>query len=113
MDVRFLPSQGGMKVKTVHYNEAENGALIIAEDGEKMDILCPITQQEFEDRFPETSTYGLEWYSTVFLENGVILIDKEWNGEEYHSNVNGKHYKPVYKEEDGEFETVGYYESNY
>ena len=48
-----------------------------------------------------------------FLENGVILIDKEWNGEEYHSNVNGKHYKPVYKEEDGEFETVGYYESNY
>lgn len=100
-------------MKTVHYNEAENGALIIAEDGEKMDILSPITQQEFEDRFPETSTYGLEWYSTVFLENGVILIDKEWNGEEYHSNVNGKHYKPVYKEEDGEFETVGYYESNY
>lgn len=44
-------------------------------------MLNEITKKEFEERYPEVSTYGLEAYSPVYLENGVVLIDKEWNGE--------------------------------
>lgn len=46
-------------------------------------MLNEITKKEFEERYPEVSTYGLEAYSPVYLENGVVLIDKEWNGEVY------------------------------
>ena len=98
-------------MKTVHYEEKENGALFVAKEGDEIDILSPITKQEFEDNFPEISTYGLETYFTVFIENGVILIDKDWNGEEYYSH--GKHYSPVYQDKDEDFDVVGSYESNY
>lgn len=42
-----------------------------------------ITKKEFEEKYPEVNTYGLEMYSPVYLENGVILIEQEWNGEVY------------------------------
>lgn len=39
-------------------------------------MLNEITKKEFEERYPEVSTYGLEAYSPVYLENGAVLIDK-------------------------------------
>ena len=56
-------------------------------------MIKEITKKEFEERFPEVSTYGLEQHSPVYLENGVILIDTEWNGEFY--NVEGLHFTPI------------------
>lgn len=53
-------------------------------------MLNEITKKEFEERYPEVSTYGLEAYSPVYLENGVVLIDKEWNGEVYTVKRRGK-----------------------
>lgn len=77
-----------------------------------------ITKTEFEKRFPEVSTYGLEQLMPVYLENGVILIDTEWNGEFYTvKNQDGSEsvYRPVQEpvsyDEDGnpeDWETVGY-----
>lgn len=74
----------------------------------------------FEERYPEVSTYGLEAYSPVYLENGVVLIDKEWNGEVYTvKDEEGKErtYRPVQEpdevDDDGEvlqWKTTGYEE---
>lgn len=52
-----------------------------------------ITKSEYEERFPKVNTYGFD-ITTIYLENGVILLDSEWNGEDY--MVDGKIYKPVY-----------------
>lgn len=70
--------------------------------------------------YPEVSTYGLEAYSPVYLENGVVLIDKEWNGEVYTvKDEEGKErtYRPVQEpdevDDDGEvlqWKTTGYEE---
>ena len=72
-------------------------------------MLNEITKKEFEERYPEVSTYGLEAYSPVYLENGVVLIDKEWNGEVYTvKDEEGKErtYRPVQEpdevDDDGE-----------
>lgn len=72
------------------------------------------------ERYPEVSTYGLEAYSPVYLENGVVLIDKEWNGEVYTvKDEEGKErtYRPVQEpdevDDDGEvlqWKTTGYEE---
>lgn len=43
-------------------------------------MLKEINKAEFEKKIPEISTYGIDMYSPVYLENGVILIDTEWNG---------------------------------
>ena len=56
-------------------------------------MIKEITMTEFNERFFEVSIYDI-WNTTAYLENGVILLDSEWNGEEY--NVDGTHYKPVF-----------------
>ena len=82
-------------------------------------MLKEISKKEFTEKFPEVSTYGLEAYMTVYLENGVVLIDKEWNGEVYTVKEDGKErtFRPVQEpdevDEDGEvlqWKTVGYEE---
>ena len=59
-------------------------------------MIKEITKSEFKERFPKARTYSdLGTVQTIcYLENGVILLNSEWNGEEY--NVDGKIYKPVY-----------------
>lgn len=74
-------------------------------------MLKELTLTEFKERFPQVSTYGLEDPLNVFLENGEILIEREWNGEEYILK-NGKTYRPVYKPLNEDYYTViGYVES--
>lgn len=84
-------------------------------------MLKEMNKTDFENKFPRISTYGLEMYSPVYLENGVILINTEWNGEVYTvKNTDGTEnvYQPVQKpvsyDEDGEpedWEIVGYEET--
>ena len=74
-----------------------------------MNILEEITKEEFERKFPDIPAHDLKTCSPVFLENGVILINSEWNGERYITE--GKEYTPFYKEgEQGDIEIIGYYE---
>ena len=54
-----------------------------------------ITKNEFERRFPEVNTYGLEQYCPVYLDCGLVCIETEWNGESY--NTDGKIVMPVYE----------------
>lgn len=56
-------------------------------------MIKEITKSEFEKRFPGVKTYS-SLCTVVYLENGIILLNSEWNGEEY--NVDGKIYKPIY-----------------
>lgn len=93
-------------MKKIIYIEWENGSKCLAETGEEMEILEALSKKEFEKRFPEISTYGLEDYSPVYLENGTVLINTEWNGERY-SGEYGE-YRPVYQQEEDDFEIVGY-----
>ena len=72
------------------------------------DIMNILTQKEFKEKFPEVSTYGIEMHMPVFLENGEILLDTQWNGEQY--LVKGKSYSPFYKETEEDTEIIGYYE---
>ena len=96
-------------MKTITYTEALNGARYLSSEGKQMDILEEITMAEFKQKFPEISTYGLDHNSPVFLENGAIFIDSEWNGECYLSD--GKEYRPLYNEiEEDDTEIIGYYE---
>lgn len=67
-------------------------------------MLNEITKKEFEERYPEVSTYGLEAYSPVYLEN------KDEEGKE-------RTYRPVQEpdevDDDGEvlqWKTTGYEE---
>lgn len=63
-------------------------------------MIKKISKKEFEERYPEISTYGLNAYDPVFLENGAILIDTEWNGEIYTiKNQDGTEntYRPVFE----------------
>lgn len=72
-------------------------------------MLKEITMKEFQKRFPEISTYGTHWTSEVFLEDGTILWEQDWNGEEY--NDGHRRFRCVYKEVgEDEFEVVGYEE---
>ena len=41
-------------------------------------MLKGLTLTEFKEKFPQVSTYGLEDPLNVFLENGEILIEREW-----------------------------------
>lgn len=72
-----------------------------------------ISRKEFEEKFTEVSTYGLERSMPVYLENGMILIDQEWNGEVYTVKENGgeRTFRPLYKkDEEGDMEIIGYME---
>lgn len=86
-----------------------------------MELIKEISKEEFEKKFPEISTYGIDG-TQKFLENGTILLDSEWNGEEYNSLCPDgikRCYKPVYKEtgvddfEEAEYERklIGYEET--
>lgn len=78
-----------------------------------------ISKKEFEERFPEVSTYGVDQLMPVFLDNGFVLTDDEWNGEVYTLLENGKErtFKPVHEpdvtDDDGEvlqWKIIGYEE---
>ena len=75
-------------------------------------MINEITKTAFEKAFPEVSDYGLAQQSPVYLENGTILIDHEWNGEKYIVKEDGREveYTPMYSEpgENGDFEIIGY-----
>ena len=73
-------------------------------------MLKGLTLAEFKERFPQVRTYGLEDPLNVFLENGEILIEREWNGEKYILE-NGKSYRPVYRQLDEDnYTIIGYIE---
>ena len=93
-------------MQTVTYKEMPNGARYLSTEGKQMNIMNVLTQKEFKEKFPEVSTDGIEMH--VFLENGEILLDTQWNGEEY--LVKGKSYSPFYKETEEDTEIIGYYE---
>ena len=96
-------------MQTVTYIEMSNGARYLSTEGKQMDIMNTLTQTEFKEKFPEVSTYGLKMYMPVFLENGEILLDSQWNGEQYITN--GKSYSPFYKKiGQDDTEIIGYYE---
>ena len=97
-------------MKTIIYTEAENGARYLSTEGKQMDVIEEITKAEFEEKFPEVSTYGLDIYMPVFLENGIVCIEKEWNGEQYSTDKGI--IVPVYEEvEEDDFQIIGYYEA--
>ena len=82
-------------------------------------MIREISKKEFEERFPEVSTYGAEQLMPVFLDNGVVLTDDEWDGEAYTVSEGGKErtFKPVQEpdvtDEDGEvlqWKIIGYEE---
>lgn len=79
-----------------------------------MSLIREISKEEFKRKFSRISTYGIDW-TQKFLENGTILLDSEWNGEEYNSLCPDgikRCYKPVYKEVDADnFEIIGYEET--
>lgn len=83
-------------MKTITYTESENGARYLSTEGKQMDIIEEISKAEFEKKFPEVSTYGLGQLMPVFLENGTICIDTEWNGERYSTDKGI--IVPVYEE---------------
>lgn len=60
-------------------------------------MLKEISKKEFTERSPEINTYGLENEMPVYLENGTVLIDTEWNGEVYTVKEDGREhiYRPV------------------
>ena len=72
-------------------------------------MIKEITKSEFEKRFPEVSTYGFD-NTANYLEDGTILLDSEWNGEEY--IVDEKSYKPVFEwdKEADQGTTIGFEE---
>lgn len=76
-------------------------------------MIKEISKKKFEEKFTEVSTYGLEKNMPVYLENGMILIDEEWNGEVYTVKENGgeRIFRPWYKkDEEGDMEIIGYTE---
>ena len=73
-------------------------------------MLKGLTLTEFKEKFPQVSIYGLEDPLNVFLENGEILIEREWNGEKYILE-NGRSYRPVYRQlDEDDYEIIGYIE---
>lgn len=47
----------------------------------------------FEEKFPKVNTYSW-WSNAKYLEDGTILLETDWNGEEY--IINGKRYRPLF-----------------
>ena len=73
-------------------------------------MLKELTLAGFKEKFPQINTYGLEDPLNVFLENGEILIEREWNGEKYILE-NEKSYRPVYRQlDEDDYEIIGYIE---
>lgn len=103
-------------MKTMTLLETENGARytrllddVPAREIET-DVLSELTRKEFEEKFPDKPTYNLSQFPPVFLENGEILLQNEWNGEAYHTE--NTRYFPVYNQVDeDEYEIIGYYQN--
>ena len=98
-----------MKIKKeIEVTEWNNGGLeIVSENGDKVvELITTLSKREFEKKFPETSTYSL--LDCIYLENGGILPESQWNGEKYRS-INGGDYRPIYKKVDeDEYDIIGY-----
>lgn len=74
------------------------------------DVLSELSRKEFEEKFPDKPTYILSQFPPVFLENGEILLQNEWNGEAYHAE--NARYFPVYNQiDDDDYEIIGYYQN--
>lgn len=101
-------------MKTINYIEMENGAIYKSDAGNRqMDIIEEIDKIEFLERFPDVSIYGLEQYSPVYLETGIVCINTEWNGENYDIKTEDTEISiyPVYEEiEEDDVEIIGYIE---
>lgn len=102
------------KMRMVNYEEC--GAVrYFTEDknAPAMDIYEEISRAEFQKKFPDAPLHSIHECTAVFLENGSILLDSEWNGEVYTVKENGRErtFKPLYAEaDDDDVEIVGYYE---
>lgn len=74
------------------------------------DVLSELSREDFEKKFPDKPTYNLSQFPPVFLENGEILLQNEWNGEAYHTE--NARYFPVYNQiDDDGYEIIGYYQN--
>lgn len=107
---------GNKKLKTMTLLETENGTrythLLADVSTRKIgtDVLSELSRKEFEEKFPDKSTCNLSQFPPVFLENGEILLQSEWNGECY--NTGNTSYYPVYNQVDeDDFEIIGYYQN--
>lgn len=82
-------------------------------------MIKEIGRQEFEKRYPEVYISDAGQVA-AYLENGTVLLNSEWNGENYTvKDENGaeKRYRPVEQpsetDEDGEvlqYDVIGYEE---
>ena len=80
-------------------------------------MIKEISKKEFKERFPETDTYNSSTLTEIFLDNGIMLLSDEWNGEVYTDTITGKQFRPMQKpisfDDNGEpedWETIGYEE---
>ena len=73
-------------------------------------MIKELSKEKFEEKYPEKMIHGLEMNSPVYLDNGMILIDSEWNGEVYTIKTkDGEHIiKPIYEQVGDDFEIIGY-----
>lgn len=73
-------------------------------------VLSELFREDFERKFPCKSTFILSKFPPVFLENGEILLQNEWNGEAYYTE--NTRYFPVYNQVDeDDYEIMGYYQN--
>lgn len=81
---------------------------------EKRDsLVCKeLSRQEFETRYPDVSTYEANFQGAVFLSDGALLLNSEWNGYEYNTiaaDGTQKSYVPLYLQKDEDnYEIVAY-----
>ena len=59
-----------------------------------------ITRKEFVEKYLDNMIFDLCCQDPIYLDNGVILINDEWNGEVYRvkdEDGNETIYRPVYE----------------
>ncbi len=70
-------------------------------------MLKELTREEFEKKYPDVYVSDHRQVN-VYLENGIVLCDFEWNGE-FYNLVNGDCYEPVTRKiDEDDFEVAGY-----
>lgn len=70
-------------------------------------IISVLSGKEFNEKYP--GTYISDPHGCIYLENGIILTDSQWNGECYMTEGLFDYY-PVYRYvNEDETEIVGYY----
>lgn len=80
------------------------------------DIVKPMTLCDFKKKFPDVVVMD-ERVTNVYLDNGIVLLNSDWNGE-YYCPDEKHHYHPVdipisfydddERREPDQYETVGY-----